>query len=509
MPLNEMMAALRTTRTFFLTQLERISSQSIPQSVLSDTNLSASHNMEKLTDQKLQFFSMNVHIFSHLDTDGLSAAAILAQTLKRAKIGYQITILRQLEVDYIKHIAEECHQYQQFAIFADFGTGQIELLYQYMQESDFLVLDHHRPIDQSQPPRINHINPYFYQIRGENEISGAGVCYLFAIIMDPLNTDLVPLAILGAIGDMQNKQDRGQFLGVNTQFLDEAIRLDQISVEVGLGISRSRPLGYALAFTLIEKIDGITGDIDTAFNFLERNNIRAKNELNEERTYQNLTDLEKKTLNSALIQYALIQKKMNVDTPKKLITTNFFLKQSDPNSPASDMRELSSLINACGRTGKHALGIATLLGDRDAMKNAIEETKNYKRDLSKAFQLAKSNLREHSAIYTTYDAAINEKIIGSICTMLVYSEIPSNKPLFAYADSDKHTLKFSARANPELVTKGLDLGFIMREVCNAMNITDPAGGHAAAAGAKINAIQLKEFIDKINAAVENQLKKTK
>ncbi len=53
---------------------------------------------------------------------------ILTRTLQRAKIGFQITILRQLENDYIIEIQKEIAAFNHFIIFSDFGTGQLDLL---------------------------------------------------------------------------------------------------------------------------------------------------------------------------------------------------------------------------------------------------------------------------------------------------------------------------------------------------------------------------------------------
>jgi len=71
----------------------------------------------------LQKLESTVHIYTHLDADGLSAGAILGKALYRDKIPFQITVLKQLEREEIIKIAENSKDSKKFLIFADFGSG--------------------------------------------------------------------------------------------------------------------------------------------------------------------------------------------------------------------------------------------------------------------------------------------------------------------------------------------------------------------------------------------------
>ena len=54
----------------------------------------------------LQKLESTVHIYTHLDADGLSAGAILGKALYREKIPFQITVLRQLDTGQQLNFAE-------------------------------------------------------------------------------------------------------------------------------------------------------------------------------------------------------------------------------------------------------------------------------------------------------------------------------------------------------------------------------------------------------------------
>ena len=467
---------------------------------LKSINFNKNIDLKELENsKKIPDFKKSVHIYSHLDSDGLTSAAILAYALKRADISFQLSVLPQLETKYIEEIKQEIISYNKFIIFSDFGTGQLEFLKKVLGSDNYLILDHHQPENLKEEADIFHVNPYYYEISGESEISAAGVCYLFAKALDPKNIDLSSLAIIGALGDMQNKGEKGNFIGVNKTILDDAIKIGKISVERDLAISRHQPLYIALAYSLPEILPTISGNEENAKLFLNSLQIKMKDEWNEKRTLLNLSINERKTLMKALISEGYERNNKSTEFAGKLITNYYNLSNFDP---VSDAKEMSKLLNACGRLGFSSLGITSLMGDKESLLIAIEKNKIFKREISIAIRLAEENIRYYKNINTFYHNEINEKIIGTICSILVHSkEELKEKPLLAFADSDEHSLKVSARADSELVKKGLNLGKILREVCQKMEITNPAGGHPPAAGAKIKSMNLKTFIEEVDKAV--------
>ena len=267
------------------------------------------------------------------------------------------------------------------------------------------------------------MNPYFYGIDGSIEISGAGVCYYFACTMDEENTDLAPLALIGAVGDVQSKGDKGTFVGVNSQILEEAIKMGKIDPITDIAISRNRPITQAIAYSLPIQIPGLSNNEENVKIILESNNIKTTNELNEARTLADLTKFEKVALNKILVNYMVNEQQMTPDVFKRLVTTVFRLTDMDPKSPVADIREMSSLLNACGRSGHPSLGIGVLLGDPQALKEALEEGKSYRKNIAAAVEWAQSHLTEYDNIIFFYGGnSIDEKMIGTIASMLIRSD---------------------------------------------------------------------------------------
>ncbi|TFF98824.1 MAG: DHH family phosphoesterase, partial [Promethearchaeota archaeon] len=160
-------------------------------------------NAKRFFFKNIEKMDSTVRVYTHIDADGIAAGAILGKALYRANIPFQITVLRQLEREEILKIASS--ESNNFIIFSDFGSGQYLELQEKLIENGhlapFLILDHHIPqniankedFDSIENIHIEttpwQINPYFYDIDGSSEISGAGICYYFAKCLNEKNLD--------------------------------------------------------------------------------------------------------------------------------------------------------------------------------------------------------------------------------------------------------------------------------------------------------------------------------
>ena len=57
--------------------------------------------------ENLKHMDSSVHIYTHLDADGLCSGAILGRALYRANISFQITVLKQLERERVIEVEEK------------------------------------------------------------------------------------------------------------------------------------------------------------------------------------------------------------------------------------------------------------------------------------------------------------------------------------------------------------------------------------------------------------------
>jgi single-stranded-DNA-specific exonuclease len=95
-----------------------------------------------------------------------------------------------------------------------------------------LILDHHpaRPVETR---RLYHLNPELSGLKGDRDISASTNCFLFAKALDPDNSDLAHLAVIGAVGD--NFLDGGRLSGANRQAALEAQGCNTIEIQIGDG----------------------------------------------------------------------------------------------------------------------------------------------------------------------------------------------------------------------------------------------------------------------------------
>jgi len=479
--------------------------------------------------EKVNRITSSIHIYTHLDADGLAAGAILGKALYRERLPFQISILKQLERNEILKIKQFLMESEIFPIFCDFGSGQYrELIEQFRVDnklSPFIVIDHHIPqnITDKNDKQIYeiyketkpwHVNPYFYDIDGSIEISGAGLCYFFAKLLNEKNVDLSSIALVGATGDIQNKGIKKSFIGLNKLILDDAYKIDLIELVSDLNFSPIKPLNQAIAYSSELIIRGLTGDPNKVLIFLQKLGIFMENTNGNIKTLNELNQSEKQKVTSAIIRYTSV--KLNLDPNEvinKLIINRYILKNEINAPELNDLSEFSNLLNSCGRTDNGALGIAVAMGDRtNAFQKAQENLILYKQSISKALLWIHENKKIQQKEFIQYffgEDVIPENIIGTICSMLIFEEsemVDSTKPIFGFAKRvDEDVYKVSARANEILLKKGLNLSEIVRDTLKLTNIDTLGGGHPLAAGAKIPSYKADEFLENCNISVKKQL----
>lgn len=471
-----------------------------------------------------------IHIFTHLDADGLSAGAILGKALFRESIPFQITILKQLDKETIIKISKDVKTFNKFLIFTDFGSGQYLALQKELilkeNFNSFIVLDHHLPQIISTKDEINqlesihkqtyqwHVNPYFYGIDGSLEISGAGLSYSFAKVLNENNIDLSSIAIIGAIGDIQNKGSNKSFFGINSLILEDAKKVGLVDIKSDLNFSSIKPLNEAIAYSKEINLPGLTGDANRSLIFLKTLGILMENSNGNIKTLNELNNDEKQKISSAIIEYSSI--KLDIEPSRiieKLIINRYLLKNEEVGSELYDAGEFSNLLNACGRLNSGSLGIAIAMGDRKkSYQQSREILLNYKKALLNSLTWLQDNNKIQQKEYIQYffaEDVIPETMVGTIASMLVFENserFDKSKPIFGLARvEDENNYKVSARAHEIIVNKGVNLSQAIRDASSQSNLEVLGGGHPPAAGTKIPLDKVDIFLENCNITIRKQL----
>ena len=140
----------------------------------------------------------SVQLYHHNDSDGLTSGAILTRAFERA--GFRIERYC-LEKPYPAVLDRVFQQKDQLIVFADFA-GRIAPLISDLNRSKnlVLILDHHKA-NAATDTMVHNLDPELYGLTGDRDITASTTCYLFARTLDPSNSDLAPIATIGAVGD--------------------------------------------------------------------------------------------------------------------------------------------------------------------------------------------------------------------------------------------------------------------------------------------------------------------
>lgn len=425
-----------------------------------------------------------VKIFSHYDADGIISASILSKMFIREGINFQLRILKQLTKEFVDEIVVNKND---FLIFTDFGSGQINILKKFFDITQVLIIDHHQPIN-FHHINLFHLNPILFN---DEEVPSSIISYLFAKFFDKRNIDLVDLAVVGAIAD-EHENDL-EMKSFTKKVFDEAEAIGKLSITKGLRFyGRNRPIHKSLALSFDPFIPGISGSESQAVQFLSEINIPILNG-SEVRTLKDLTLEEQQRLASAIIS-----ERMKLEENVEDIFGNIYTLIGKPEE-IQDAREFGTLINACGRTGNFLVAFKLCLGEYSSLEECFEILDKYRKMISDALNLLKEE--KEIVIETDYakfifgETKIPDTIIGTITSIIINSNLFGlEKPIFGFADTTNNMVKVSARA-PKIM-ENLNLGNILRKAAQYVN--GEAGGHIKAAGALIPKENQEKFIHIIN-----------
>jgi len=182
--------------------------------------------------------------------------------------------------------------------------------------------------------------------------------------------------------------------------------------------------------------------------------------------------------------------------------------REDPGTEMRDASEFSTLLNSTARYERADVGFSVCKGDRGgALSEARDLLRGHRRNLRSGVEFVGENGVTKLENIQYFDAGdeIQDTIVGIIAGMS-YSKscVDRNKPVIAFADlDDEGEKKVSSRGTKRLVRSGLNLAEVMSECSQAVG--GEGGGHDVAAGATIPEDAVQEFVDEVDAKVNEQI----
>jgi len=423
--------------------------------------------LEKSKDKEIQ-------IISHFDTDGITSAAIMIQTLKKLDKKFSLKIVKSLEEQFIYDLPKN-----KLTLFLDLGSGSLKHIEESKLE-DVFIIDHHEIIHEI-PKKVTIINS---ELHDKQKMSGSCLTYLFCKEINEENKEFAKLAILGMIGDMLEKEvDK-----LNNGILDDG----EIKRKRGLIIYPStRPLNRTLEFSSNPYIPNVTGDIKGVLELLREVGLNPNNG-----KYKSLIELDENEMEKLVTAIMLRNPKAR---NKEIIGDIFLIKLFNK---LEDARELSAKINACSRFGESEIALQLCMEIPSAKKRAESIHAKYKQQLISGLKFASETERIEGKKFVIINAKhhIKDTMIGTIASILSNSSLYEEGTIIitmAYYD-DK--VKVSSR----IVGKN---GRNAREILNSVieQIGGEVGGHESAAGCIITQDKEKEFLAYLKKNLELEL----
>ncbi|MBI5036538.1 DHH family phosphoesterase [Candidatus Micrarchaeota archaeon] len=431
----------------------------------------------------------NPVIVHHLDCDGLASAAIVKQAFLNE--GKEAETLMLKKMDASAKIPED-----KDLVFTDLGSGQLELV-EKLPNKNKIIIDHHPP---SKETEIFQANCHLHGLDGTTDACAASTAY-FCFAHKNINT---VLGIVGMVGDMQ---ERDGIKGLNVEMVKRGIENGEVLKTRDLRVfgKVTRPLVSFLSYCTEPYLPGLTGNDKACAVFLKNNCIETHKD-GKQRAYYDLSVFERKTLVSALVEYAH-QKDVESEAIGEMIGDVYLFVKEQERSERREAYEFSTLLNACGRNNAPKTGIDACLGKKEAAEQALSLLLEHRRNLRAGIGYARRHTMDAGPFYLLDGREkISDTIIGVVCGAYFTSGlVERSKPVIGLSVDNENALKASGRGTKELVENGLDLGEAMKKAAEPLG--GYGGGHTIAAGASFpnTPENLKAFLLKVKEVVEVQL----
>lgn len=420
-----------------------------------------------------------IHLISHYDTDGITAAAILSRTLERLKIQFSSKIIKHLDEREILYFPKD-----KLIILLDLGSGVLEQLSK--TEQEIIIIDHHE-IRERPTPNIKILNPHLIN---SEDLCSAELIYLISKQISLENKDLAHLAILGMVGDTLEKD-------IN-KIRNKIIRDANLQIKRGVLIYPStRPLDKALEYNSHPFIPGVTGNPQGTYELLKEAGIEKIG-----KTFKSLIDLngqEMKNLATAIM--LRLSAKEYSDYIGNLYLLRFLNK-------IEDVRELSAMINACSRMDKPEIALLLCLGNNSAKKRAERIYVKYRQHIISGLKY----INEQGPIEGKHYVIINAKdqvkdtIIGTLASILSFSKLYKEGTIIIAMAYNEDKIKVSARMAGKNPKTSRNLKHLMESITTTLG-NGESGGHKQAAGCTIRIEDEEKFIELLKRKLDVEMVK--
>jgi len=421
-----------------------------------------------------------VRIVSHYDADGLSAGAILFETLSRSNIPTVLHIVRGMDEKVIEYI----RSHDDNLIIADLGSSDLDKLHEIGKE--IIILDHHQINSVLQDnSNVMFLNFNNYGINGTTEGCASTMAYLFSIVFSEKNYKLLAGAVVGICGDRQHMNPEG----INKKIIEFGVS-NNIIKYVNDSVFSGSNIYDGIFYMLDPYVKSLTGKAERVEEMLNSLDIKF------DEKYTDMSHMKKKYLRSLIVLEML---RSGLSTEHIMNFQRDIIMISGVEEFAE---ELADLVDFTGRHGEYGLATETLIHLFDGKRNPAVRLEAYRKDFQKMIleELNDMMIKEYEYIYVVENKIVS--ISGILASETVNYIVEKDKPVISMALSGD-VFNVSARATSEQVKRGVNLAATMSSA--SADVKGSGGGHPIAAGATVPANMKDKFIEKVNYIIGEQI----
>jgi RecJ-like exonuclease len=204
-----------------------------------------------------------------------------------------------------------------------------------------------------------------------------------------------------------------------------------------------------------------------------------------------------------MVKYAETSK-LNPELLKEnLVGFTYTLLEEDVRSPLRDVRDFTTMLDACVRLERAGLGVGICMGDRNSLMSEAEEvTDSYRAILRKSISGVISEkwrtVDDGTLILVNAENLLTEELVDAAASLLGGSLGAANRVLVVWTIGKDRACKLSCRKGLNCKLD-LDLGDTIRNC--AQSVDGTGGGHEAAAGSRILSSRLEDFLSCFRRAI--------
>ncbi len=415
-----------------------------------------------------------IQLISHFDTDGITSATIMIQTLRKLDKKFTVKIIKSLEEDFVYTLPKE-----KIILFLDLASGSLDYIKK-AQLEDIFIIDHHE-ITKEIPNNIYIINP---EIHDKQKISCSCLTYLFCKQLSNDIKEIAKLAILGMIGDNLDK-------GIDR--LNNGILTDgEVKRKRGVLIYPStRPLNRTLEYCSNPYIPNVTGNVKGVLELLREIGLNPSGG-----KYKSLLELTEEEM-TKLVTAILLRNPKSKDS--EIIGDIFLIKLFNK---IEDARELSAMINACSRLGRSDIAIQLCMESPKVKKQAESIHVKYKQFIISGLKFVSETEKISGNGFVIINAQdkIKDTMIGTIASILSNSALYEEGTVITTMAYYENKIKVSSRC---VGRNGKNIREILSSVID--KIGGQVGGHQHAAGCILKREQEEDFINTLKKHLEIEM----